>query len=716
MEALDRCTSDRVRALEDEDKLMHLRPICQICDAIFDISLNEQQVTKIQEDPLLGVIADQIKDTIIPVFETRDNAVYLGSALKVLALINPEKYADQVAYGMLYVDDYATQDLIDILDGKPQNVFVDRGGYLNSVENDELYNSFETVPISEQEQEEYDTQMDDYYKKKHEIAAGWWDTDNKEHPTLQELEAALQDKKYYGAALYEIARYDKDSPDYKEVLELVGKRIYSLRTLAFEGEHIDVTYLDSCAQVLADEIKYNPKAYADTADAIDYILTSEHGDKYLKRRIKENLLSDYNEAIEKPDLYYMHSLAVVMASTFDHTYSELEDLKVGIPDLQINLQWLVASANLNHVSVEKAQKLNSWLTTNRNRALSYLVPSSEMASGTLGFVFQYLQRENIYSEQEYIDFLDTQVTKPSFSQIRRMIESGIDVFSYFGERQTINYLIEFGFTPEDATRVVGYWQKGASARYVDDNEEERSYYSFPRLIETHLKKIQKLEEAREQSAATLFTEFGIANFGRYSTEMLITQYDQREEKVPYVLISNPVVDWNGSFNTEPLMDTLFKSLGDYNRAYSDRNIVRIIEGNENAEQFQNKIKSMNARYGADYKPSNNVIGGHSDGKYIYLSYEEHGYLDTSDLMDESIRDMFGEVPVFIFKACSTGAPEMYAQTLSRALGCYTYGPNKPASLVSLSAKRIDGKLRIVPVYTDRDGKEVTVLYFNGEEQ
>lgn len=230
---------------------------------------------------------------------------------------------------------------------------------------------------------------------------------------------------------------------------------------------------------------------------------------------------------------------------------------------------------------------------------------------------------------------------------------------------------------------------------------------FMKIFNKNLRMIFELESQRPGMVKTLINDYKIYDFGRYPREMLIEQYDQRDNKeLPYGIVLNPRSDWNGAFyDNKKVFQELFTQLKE--KGYG----LRVFEVGSMYDVARSLIKA-DKRYGESHKISFVIVGGHGSWQSIrfgsdsepfnIFNIDEH--LETSrdylllkqrDLKGSGVQrsiEFFEPNPTIILSSCTTGANRGIAQEISR-LGATVIGPDKPTSIKNIKVARgEDGKL------------------------
>ena len=243
---------------------------------------------------------------------------------------------------------------------------------------------------------------------------------------------------------------------------------------------------------------------------------------------------------------------------------------------------------------------------------------------------------------------------------------------------------------------------------------------FDQVIDKNLTAITKLENVRPGASEFLYREFGIADFGRYPTQLLNAQYEEADSlDKPYGVILFPRNDRNGAFyDNNFAFNELFERLqGEFG--------LRVVEC-EGKMDVARALIALNKKYnpadGNGHKISLAIIGGHGTENSIrFGGGDERHALFTPDLMGRGVQrtsEFFEGNPTFILVSCSTGADKGIGQKLSEVMGAKVIAPKVPTSIDEYQVgKRRGGKFRFNARYFD-DYKEggVKRVYVGGNER
>jgi hypothetical protein len=240
------------------------------------------------------------------------------------------------------------------------------------------------------------------------------------------------------------------------------------------------------------------------------------------------------------------------------------------------------------------------------------------------------------------------------------------------ENTTIKNIASSAFSVDIDDEAVNWGEKWLKSK--EDNHEISKKYLLMNLAS-----LSSLEMERPGITNVLGSEFGIYNFARYPTELLIDQYDQinAKDNLPYGVIVYPNADHNGAFYGS---NKVFKGLSDQLQGkYS----IKTYEAKDSLG-LVSAINNARHRYG---KISFAVIGGHGSEDHVQFGgaarqfFEKKGELQQKDVLRKgasSLQLAFVENPTIILDSCSTGSMGGIGEEISK-LGANVIAPPVPVS-------------------------------------
>lgn len=234
----------------------------------------------------------------------------------------------------------------------------------------------------------------------------------------------------------------------------------------------------------------------------------------------------------------------------------------------------------------------------------------------------------------------------------------------------------------------------------------------------HLRRIAKIERERPGAAALLHGFYGIRQFGRYSTDHLLRQYDAHGDALkPYGVQIKAEKDWNKAFS-ESWGGRVDTGLGQLERG--GEYFVRSIEASDSHELLR-RMAALDRLYGAQQNIAFVVVDAHGKPELMELGGGERA-LGSLVLQHNygATREWFIENPTILLASCSTGQEGGIAQEISRQLHATVIAPGDPAGVETLVAVETNGKLKLEPTFgtgnsLDKEGRRYSdaMLYMNG---
>ena len=208
-------------------------------------------------------------------------------------------------------------------------------------------------------------------------------------------------------------------------------------------------------------------------------------------------------------------------------------------------------------------------------------------------------------------------------------------------------------------------------------------------IEPHLgfASVKKIEDKIPGATKVLHEQFKISDFWRYPTEVLVDQYNNKDNMdMPYGVIIFPTADHNGAFaqNAHWINKLHNDTKGKY--------LLRIMEA-EGKFSLARNLLSLNKKYGNNHKISFGLLGGHGSKNSIQFGshtlnnfFSEKNLLRKKDFEGEGvkkIKSFFEENPSIALVSCSTGKEQGIGQKISETYGADISAPDRPAALYQL---------------------------------
>ena len=216
-------------------------------------------------------------------------------------------------------------------------------------------------------------------------------------------------------------------------------------------------------------------------------------------------------------------------------------------------------------------------------------------------------------------------------------------------------------------------------------DKKQSHFSD---ISKNLKFMEEIEKACPGNVKRLVTDYGIREFCRYPSEILIKQLEEEDINQPYGIIVYPTEDPSDAFDTD---SDIFKKLYKDTRGHYGLKIYEV----SNKRDFARTLIKNEQKYATENKISFMILGGHGsvDGITIGPQYKKNGNEHTienvgneiymGDLKGVGVKNVsrfFEKDPKIILASCSTGAIGGIGQEISKEYGANVIAPEIPTSL------------------------------------
>lgn len=243
------------------------------------------------------------------------------------------------------------------------------------------------------------------------------------------------------------------------------------------------------------------------------------------------------------------------------------------------------------------------------------------------------------------------------------------------------------FTGEQSTKVLNAWDDSQGKKKERSKGSEAVYFD-------HFNAVCKLEQKRPGITKYLIDRYGILAFARYPLDVLIEQFDTRDEKnVPYITLVAARHDHNGALLN--VKDNIAQAHSQ-SKALGYR--LKVCE----SENLESIVQATNALASQHGKISCALLVGHELGAGL------------SEL--EWNRDVFASSAIVGLISCFTGARNGTAQLLSSKLkDVDIHAPDYAAYLKKngLLFEKVNGELKFKALFGYDEGNFITeedILY------
>lgn len=221
----------------------------------------------------------------------------------------------------------------------------------------------------------------------------------------------------------------------------------------------------------------------------------------------------------------------------------------------------------------------------------------------------------------------------------------------------------------------------------------------------------QIESQRPGIIKVLSQEFGVKNFGRYPQELLVKQYDERDDKSkPYGVVLYPRSDWNGAFLANQQV------FGELSNQLDGKSNIRVVEA-ESKYDIARALINFRKRYPA-HKISFAIVGGHgTKDSILFGGTDQKHLLHVQDLLGKGVRrtsEFFDSNPSIILVSCSTGTEGGIGQQLSEMMGAKVIAPEIPTNISSINSTiDSEGKVTFTVKYVE---EQAAKSYLAGQRE
>lgn len=203
-----------------------------------------------------------------------------------------------------------------------------------------------------------------------------------------------------------------------------------------------------------------------------------------------------------------------------------------------------------------------------------------------------------------------------------------------------------------------------------DISDKPPFIKPTKIYEKNLRALFALEHARPGITKALVEEFGVKDFARYPKQMLIAQYDQRNNsQLPYGVVLYPRADHSSTFYHDVAMfNQFFNRLG-------GRYAVRIHE----ISTLHDLVHTLNTARHRFGQASFAIIGGHGSDCTIDFGEEALAKIHTLGKPAQSLRLAFKPTPPIVLVSCSTGIKGGIGDYIRR-IGADVIAPTQDTSI------------------------------------
>jgi len=228
-------------------------------------------------------------------------------------------------------------------------------------------------------------------------------------------------------------------------------------------------------------------------------------------------------------------------------------------------------------------------------------------------------------------------------------------------------------------KIINAWESNAQSQSSKDKEakdvytKEDAFEDLMLIIKKNLLCIKRIEAKHSTICKYLYENYGIKNFGRFSQETWLDQYEEREKSKPFGLVVVSRDDWNASSYSEGAC-----------RAYDNLRIhihpshsLKIIEA-QSLPELAKLLVSLERKY--KKSPEFVVWSGHGGGEEFFLGpakYRKENYkffIERDDFKGvagkrmQPYLDLFSPHTVQILDSCSSDKEENLPSVAANVTG------------------------------------------------
>ena len=199
----------------------------------------------------------------------------------------------------------------------------------------------------------------------------------------------------------------------------------------------------------------------------------------------------------------------------------------------------------------------------------------------------------------------------------------------------------------------------------DITDSWNTQWKFGPRVLFNIQQIQTLESERPGTPAQLYQVFGLRNFNRYPTQVLLEQCrdydrDSKAPQRPYGLVMYATNDPDGAFNIDHhRWQKLYEEL-------QPEYALRVMEW-DTTEELIGRVRVLRRRFGRKNKIRFGFVGGHGERDRITGGGKEpHRQISQENIrhpITKLIRDYFADDATIILHSCLTGEEGGIAEEL-----------------------------------------------------
>jgi hypothetical protein len=211
------------------------------------------------------------------------------------------------------------------------------------------------------------------------------------------------------------------------------------------------------------------------------------------------------------------------------------------------------------------------------------------------------------------------------------------------------------------------------------------------LVIRNIVSIQAIEAKQKGVSEFLHKNYGISNFGRFSVQTWLDQYNEKEKNGAYILILYARDDPNSSSYIEEVLD----AYRDLHKEVHSSHFLRVIEV-ESIPKVARRLSKFNKKY---QSPDFVILSGHSWNKEFHFGppkYRKRNYkffIGPKDFKGKGLErmepylKMFPPTTTVVMDSCSEGAEDSFVGMAAEASGNKFIHPKGETHIKDFGAKR-----------------------------
>lgn len=419
------------------------------------------------------------------------------------------------------------------------------------------------------------------------------------------------------------------------------------------------------------------------------IRSMDRGDRAEADELLQTIANDmdiFYKAIQDSDLFVKTLESINELAEAESTYRYVDQDGIGTDFIKRNLDIIVGRINATSKTTSQETTEAKIEGFSSILILAEKVQEPQLLEANLDILLNNLEHWKSLplagrTLDQLFDYESTQQPL-GYQRINKALEERVVKKSALGESlsdcgEIVQVLRENGDGANYAARMLihrVFERRGFDLGIIKDWSDSEKY---------HLEAIEALEKERPGIVNVLHNEYGISCFGLYPQDLLIKQYDSRDDRsMPFGIYLSARGEPNGPSSRGNVNYLLL----DLDKEMKGKFLLRIVEAGGRLSVIKNLLK-LNKRYGLSQKIQFAIVTGHGEKDRIIFGTRSDQDLRIEDLDGRSASksgEIFVEHPIIILESCTTGAEGGIAQRLSKAMQAEVIAPDRPGFLDAIS--------------------------------